>query len=375
MIDDVINYLRSKIKNPNAYKIKWDNMPKELYDELNSYFPKLNLTTKQKSVLLLNGYFSENDFPKCPICNKPVRVFGRIKRIFFKTCSTECENKLRLQSTTLSNNEKYGVDNVFQLYEVKNKIKTTMLNKYGSDNIRKTQYYIEHAYKTNIERYGCYNPFGNKDVQNKIYKTNIERYGDKCAFKNFLVQEKYRLNSLIKYDTLWPSQCEFIKDKIKKTNLERYGVISPLQLPHVRNARLLVPPSGHNSSNAFSHSQQEKTIFNMLISVFPNTLIQYKSKLYPWWCDFYIPEIDTYIEYQGYWTHSDHPYNPSSQIDEDILNDWKNKAKNHLLYDSAIKTWTISDPLKRKTAKENGLNYIEFWNIDEVKQWLKQFEF
>ena len=74
------------------------------------------------------------------------------------------------------------------------------------------------------------------------------------------------------------------------------------------------------------------------------------------------------LEYQGYWTHNDHPYNPSSQIDEDILNDWKNKAKkNHLLYDSAIKTWTISDPLKRKTAKENGLNYIEFWNIDEVK--------
>ena len=33
------------------------------------------------------------------------------------------------------------------------------------------------------------------------------------------------------------------------------------------------------------------------------------------------------LEYQGYWAHNDHPYNPSSQIDEDILNDWKNKAK------------------------------------------------
>ena len=37
-----------------------------------------------------------------------------------------------------------------------------------------------------------------------------------------------------------------------------------------------------------------------------------------------------------------------------------------------IKIWTIKDPLKRKTAKDNKLNYIEFWNINEVKEWLNK---
>jgi len=51
-------------------------------------------------------------------------------------------------------NEKYGVDNVFELDFVKNKIK-----------------------KTNLERYGFEYPILNDDIRRKIKKTNLERYG------------------------------------------------------------------------------------------------------------------------------------------------------------------------------------------------------
>lgn len=47
---------------------------------------------------------------------------------------------------------------------------------------------------------------------------------------------------------------------------------------------------------------------------------------YPYSCDFYIPEIDYFIEFQGSWVHGKHPYNPSSTEDAERLNKLQMKA-------------------------------------------------
>lgn len=41
-------------------------------------------------------------------------------------------------------------------------------------------------------------------------------------------------------------------------------------------------------------------------------------------------------------------------------------------YLGAIEVWTVRDPLKRKTAEENNLNYLVFWDNDltDAKEWL-----
>ena len=39
-------------------------------------------------------------------------------------------------------------------------------------------------------------------------------------------------------------------------------------------------------------------------------------------------------------------------------------------YENAIIVWTQKDPLKRETAKDNNINLIEFWNLQEVEDWL-----
>jgi len=41
------------------------------------------------------------------------------------------------------------------------------------------------------------------------------------------------------------------------------------------------------------------------------------------------------------------------------LNAWKEKQ-----YTDAINVWTVTDPLKRQTAKENKLNYLEIFTCD-----------
>lgn len=91
--------------------------------------------------------------------------------------------------------------------------------------------------------------------------------------------------------------------------------------------------------------------------------------MYPFPCDFYISELDLYIEYQGFWTHGKHPFNINDQEDKLKLLEWKNK--NTKMYNCAINTWTIRDPLKRKTAKENNLNWVEFFTVEEFNEWFE----
>ena len=72
----------------------------------------------------------------------------------------------------------------------------------------------------------------------------------------------------------------------------------------------------------------------------------------------------------GSWTHGQHAFNEKNQDDIQILEKWK--SKNSKYYNNAINTWTKRDVAKRKVAKQNNLNYIELWNIEEVLNHIRQ---
>ena len=112
----------------------------------------------------------------------------------------------------------------------------------------------------------------------------------------------------------------------------------------------------------------------MLKSKFTNVICQYYNKdKYPFCCDFYIPELDLYIEYNGSWTHGSHPFDSTNTEDIKILEKWTERAKSSKFYENAINTWTVRDVNKRNIAKKNELNYIEFWNLNEVHEFLMKF--
>ena len=105
---------------------------------------------------------------------------------------------------------------------------------------------------------------------------------------------------------------------------------------------------------------------------------QYHSKLYPFDCDFYIPKLDLYIEYQGFKSHGTEPYNENKIDHQLLIKDWRKrsnelnfKGQKKSKYLDFINVWTVSDPLKRTVAKNNNLNWIEFFNM---KQFLKWFD-
>lgn len=121
-------------------------------------------------------------------------------------------------------------------------------------------------------------------------------------------------------------------------------------------------------NGTFVSSKAENEIKELLIKKFPNLKWQYKSEPYPFACDFYIPDLDLYIEYQGNWTHGGKPFTKTKE-DLEKLNSWLEKAKNSHYYDSAINVWTKRDPMKRKIAKQNNLNWKEFFSKNEFLLW------
>jgi len=115
-------------------------------------------------------------------------------------------------------------------------------------------------------------------------------------------------------------------------------------------------------------SKSENKSYNVLKEKYSDIIYQYKSDLYPFNCDFYIPSLNLYIECNYHWTHGGHPYNENNKKDQNQLKNWK--EKNTKFYNNAINTWTIRDVNKRNIAKQNNLNYIEFWSLKELKTWL-----
>lgn len=106
-----------------------------------------------------------------------------------------------------TNLEKYSSEYVFQLKDIKDKIKQTKLDSYGSKTYNNST---------------------------KIKKTKLEKYGD----ENYNNCEKANQTNLIKYGFKRPAQSTEIKSKIRNTSLEKYGVSCHTQ-QHIQNLNQL----------------------------------------------------------------------------------------------------------------------------------------
>lgn len=126
-------------------------------------------------------------------------------------------------------------------------------------------------------------------------------------------------------------------------------------------------------NNSFHVSKEEQKISELLLKRFPNLKTQYKSEKYPFNCDFYIPELDLYIEYKGHWTHGIYCHKIYGNYDKtnlehiNLLKIWEEKHTKY--FDKAIYVWTILDPLKLNYIKQHDLNYIEFFTISDFIKW------
>lgn len=69
--------------------------------------------------------------PKCKVCGKNYTKFTGYKNILYANCCCkECEKEYRKIQTIKAIKEKYGVENISQLDEIKKKKKETFNNNY-----------------------------------------------------------------------------------------------------------------------------------------------------------------------------------------------------------------------------------------------------
>lgn len=277
----------------------------------------------------------------CPICGNSIKLIGfKLK----KFCCHKCANEFMKSETFIS--------------EIDKKRRQTCIDLYSDENYRNS----EKSKETKLERYGSEN-YNNRDLAKE---TCIKKYGVANIFKDTeyikkCVNEKYGIDFV--------TQLESTKQKAKETNLKKYGADFYSQsetykevLPEIQKKIYRIK----KKNNSFNTSAPEKKLLKILQNKFGASDIeyQYKSDLYPFVCDFYIKSLDLYIELQGSWIHGREPYNPENREHIKKLQEWQQKSQTSQFYRNAIDVWTVRDPLKRLTAKNNGIKLIEVFDSE-----------
>ena len=374
--DDIVKEeFKSKryVYNPNTLRRYTSKIEgkynKDIYEYLvNRYDDSDSL--KETLYRIYNGI---EEHPKCPTCGKPL-IF---KGIFFKFCSNICaqssdEIKQKIKQTCL---EKYGVDSPLKSKEIRNKCKLTCLEKYGVDNPAKLEENKEKVKQTCLKKYGTISTTQCKEIRDKIKQTCLEKYGVDNPAKLEENKEKVKQTCLKKYGGLAPICNPYIKNQIKQTCLEKYGVDNyGKSLKHKTNMSTIMLSdemqkhrySIMSKNNTFNTSKEEDEVYEFLSQYIDVTRQFNGSSKYPFCCDFYIEDLDMFIECNFHWTHGGHPFDPSSIKDQVKLEQWK--AKQTKYYNNAINVWTKRDVEKRNKAKEENLNYKEFWSLKELKE-------
>lgn len=232
---------------------------------------------------------------KCEVCGKDVRYLSVHKFEFTHLCKT-CKTKKTISEDPLfyqkrnekikqTNLQRYGVENVFQIEEIKERSKQTCLEKFGTEHATQSKDIKEKVKNTLEFRYGISNAFqSEKSIQNrnlayteewkqkikkahqkspeeekiileKREKTCLEKYGRRNIFQTDDMKRKSMQTCLEKYGVPFSAKSKIVRNKTEQTCLERYGCTMPLNNPEVRQKAKDTLKRKYGSENAKTFRQ------------------------------------------------------------------------------------------------------------------------
>ena len=318
--------------------------------------------------------------PKCPTCGKPVVFIGKQNKMFTKYCCNSC--RARNKETYKLSKETYfkrtGYTHNSRNPESQERIKKTCQERYGANSVVESykgkegrirsfgtnSFFQTNKFKEKMNKVWHSEEFKQKIIDGFIKKYGVDWYTKTQEYKNLMDQKWHSKEFKQKY-----------KENMIKGMIEKYGVNSfpkTEEYQKIKDDIMVKKYLTMKKNNSFNISKPEKELYLYIKEKFPNVQRQHKDNArYPWCCDFYIPELDYFIELNGTWTHGGHPYDKNSIKDKSKLNLWILKSnEGHKYYLNAIKTWSEGDVKKRNTAKENNLNYKEVWSLTEGKEFI-----
>ena len=204
-----------------------------------NHYPELYRELKNRTQFLFD-YYGENLVPihaiiyslehglvGMPICAHPdcSNVVGWNKSGFRVYCCREhCVSdpnvKQKIKHTC---QDRYGSDSPLQSKVIREKIRQRFIDTYGVDNPAKLQQVQEKMKRTCTERFGVENAFQSEEIKKKIRQTNKTRYGKEFPGQVESIKEKKRQTLMEHYGVDVPLKCKELVEKSERTTIERYG--------------------------------------------------------------------------------------------------------------------------------------------------------
>ena len=268
----------------------------------------------------------KNVIVKCDICKKEYEIsyknyLSSIENGGYLSCK-DCKHK-KYKKTCL---DKYGVENVSQIKEVKEKKKETFIDNYGTNNL--SEIYKDIIY----EKYGVENVFQNKEVKEKIKETNLERYGVENPQQNKEIRERTERTNLERYGVRKPLMNDDIKIKLKETQKkkikENYNDLNIIKIDDEMNI-FIKCDKGHiyktrtstlydrlhsetilctkcNPMNSYSTSGKEKELIEFIKENYnKEILLNDRNIIKPYEIDIFLPELNIAFEFNGVYWHNE----------------------------------------------------------------------
>lgn len=203
----------------------------EIYKVLINYSKNINVKSLHS---ILYHYINKIEtVPLCLHCNRSETKLISIKTGYYKFCSNKCSANSNFKKNNMKNTcqEKYGIDNVYQSEECKQKIKATCVERYDETHHMKNNKILQKRRDTNLEKYGESEVLAVKEIRVKIEETNLQRYGNANIGKVPEVRQKIKATCEEKYNGPAPICSEEIKEKLRNTFFIRYDVNAAMQHP------------------------------------------------------------------------------------------------------------------------------------------------
>lgn len=215
----------------------------------------------------------------CVICGNATRSLGL--NGYKKTCSPKCASLIGAETRKTTLLEKYGVENISQVPEIKQKISNTVKSKECQERTKQT---------VNL-KYGVDYVNQSTTIKNrKIYVINSElnhKHRNEWADNYEIANNCTRIGKVIsQYGQGWLS----IKSKIRLTTLKGYTFVNNEDLSLI-------------AEYDKCQSKPEKELFDFVNDLCP-AIFHDRQAIKPKELDIYIPNLNLAIEYNGNFWHS-----------------------------------------------------------------------
>ena len=297
--DEFAKYFTFKRQCPISTIIKFLN----IHEDIGQYCKSkvLEIPEYQKSEFVLYSIIKNRPIRQCYQCKKYILYTpGKKKYNIMDFCSYKCMNncdefkKYRLKKCYDSS----GGINPFATVEKQEKIKQTLLSRYGVDNPLKSDIIKQRVKNTCLRKYDVENVYQSEIIKDRSAETNMLKYGSRdwnvanawktiCNFKNIIplfTKDDYTVSTKI-YN--W--QCKHCSNIF---SLPYYG-------------KLLDKKCYCQQKHTKSYA--EKYILKFLRKYTKNKLnilAGNRKIIYPYELDIVIPSIKLAIEYNGIYWHS-----------------------------------------------------------------------